>query len=184
MCVLIIKPAGAKMPPKATLKQCFTSNPDGCGFAQGEKIVRSLNFETWYDEVSAIAERDKDAIIHFRYATHGSVRVSNCHPFKDSSTGAIFAHNGVLPIKALCDKTDSETYFKTCLVPLISKYGAFSKEVIEFIGETIGCSRFALMQNGEVRKFGVFHEYNGCHYSNLRWMNARTYYSCLCSLYS
>lgn len=47
--------------------------------------------------------------MHFRFATHGSVRNRNCHPFRDGDL--FFAHNGVLPYPSVGDRTDSEFAF-------------------------------------------------------------------------
>ena len=166
MCILIIKPKGAKMPPLATLKKCAISNPDGCGIATPKMIYRSLNFDTFADHALNVAD-DQPAIIHFRYATHGSIKKENCHPFKDRATGIRYAHNGVLPVEPIADMTDSETAFKQYFMPIIKRYGIYSQELKEVADKLIGSSKIAfLTPDGDLRVFGQFIEYNGCYYSN------------------
>jgi predicted glutamine amidotransferase len=166
MCILIIKPKGVPMPHIALLKQCATVNPDGCGIATMSKIYKTLRFNTFV-KYASIVSIDEPAIIHFRYATHGSICTANCHPFRDETTGISFAHNGILNVTPFNDMTDSETAFRFYFVSTIKEYGFYSKEFDALIKTMIGRSKFAFLnQDGELRTFGQFIEYNGCFYSN------------------
>lgn len=108
-------------------------------------------------------------LIHFRWATHGSVCKSNCHPFFDKDTKTYFMHNGVLPISSVNDMTDSEIAFREDLVPYLGFGTIHSKIVANAVNKIIGHSRFALMRDGDVHLFGQWFLKYGCYFSNLRF---------------
>lgn len=164
MCVIIIKPVGAKMPTKKELKKAFIRNPHGCGFCVPGRGYKTLNFEDFYQHLKEV-KKEEPCIIHFRYATHGSVCEGNCHPFYGD--GVWFAHNGVLRIAVKSDKTDSETAFRGILLPTINEYGIDSPELVDDIYRIIGCSKFAFLKDGKIYTFGRFILRNGLYYSNL-----------------
>lgn len=169
MCIIITKPAGVEMPEKEILMLCAIHNRDGCGFATPGKVYHNLNYNTFQRELDKVS-KDEPCIIHFRWATHGSVKKANCHPFYDRSTGIAFAHNGVLGIKPMGDMTDSETAFRTRLLPVIKQYGLDSRALAAEVRSIIGYSKFAFLDSdGKLRMFGPYHLMNGCYYSNLNF---------------
>lgn len=170
MCIIITKPAGVKLPPMAILNRCATLNPHGFGFATKDRIYKTLSFEEFKRALKTI-RKEETAILHFRYATHGSVKEANCHPFRDDETGVSFAHNGVLSIVPYEDMTDSETAFRGIIVPVIKEHGIDSDEFIEANYKVIGGSRFAYIDaEGEYKLYGAFTHYKGCWYSNRNFM--------------
>ena len=170
MCIICVRPAGAKMPPKAILDRCATLNPHGFGFATKNRIFKTLSYSVFCKELKTIS-KDETVILHFRYATHGSIKEANCHPFRDEESGVSFAHNGVLSISTANDMTDSETAFRNVLVPVIREYGFESDEFIIATHDVIGSSRFAFIdREGEYSLYGTFVQYNGCWYSNRNFM--------------
>lgn len=177
MCIIICKPEGVKMPPMAIIARCAALNPHGFGFATKDRIYKTLSFEDFKREIKTI-RKDETAILHFRYATHGSIKASNCHPFRDDKTGVSFAHNGVLNITPIGDMTDSETAFRTRIVPTIEEYGFDSDEFIKANHDIIGGSRFAYIdKDGDYRLYGAFTHYKGCWYSNRNFMPVIERYS-------
>lgn len=177
MCVICIKPAGAQMPPQGTLKRCAEANPHGFGFATKDRIFKTLSYKEFCKELKTIS-KDEAAILHFRYATHGSIKTENCHPFRDAKTGVSFAHNGVLPIVPYEDMTDSETAFRGLFVPVIREHGLHSEELCEEVFGIIGGSRFAFIdKDGETRLFGRFVRHLDYWFSNLNWMPYNERYS-------
>lgn len=165
MCLLIVKPKGVPMPDICTLYQAYLCNPDGCGFASTHDYYKTLDFQKFFERLSLVDDSEA-CIIHFRFATHGSVCKSNCHPFKHKDV--YFAHNGILGIKPIKDKTDSETAFIKRFAPIIDNYGFHSPELTKAVNRIIGYSKFAFLRDTEVLTFGQFHEIEGCLYSNLR----------------
>lgn len=167
MCIIIAKPQGAKLPPYRILKNCALRNPDGFGFATVDGCYHFMNFDTFYRCLLEEAENKQSMIIHFRWATHGSVGLANCHPFRDDLTGVSFAHNGILSIEPYKDMTDSETAFRWLYVPKIREFGLDSDELRYEVYNTIGYSRFAFLgHDSEIRCYGHFYDFGGCYYSN------------------
>lgn len=159
MCILILKPKGVKLPDYTTLCKCARRNPHGFGFAvQGSKPFKTLDFQKF---ITALYEADEDKamMIHFRFATHGSIKSSNCHPFRDETNGLIFAHNGVINIHTLPDKTDSETAFKLLFSPSSNTFGFGSNQFRQAVETIRGDSRFGFMNDdGEIIAFGRFYD--------------------------
>lgn len=76
-------------------------NPDGTGLGvfdgNGQPVVRKQPIAAWQDADFATEAHDMTGttfVAHVRYATTGSHRVANTHPFLQD--GRIFAHNGVV----------------------------------------------------------------------------------------
>lgn len=167
MCVIIYKPAGVKMPSRQILDACYRANSHGCGFVSSQGLFfKSLNYQDFLKQLKNVRKED-ECILHFRLATHGSIKEENCHPFKDGDV--YFAHNGILSINPIGDMTDSETAFKTKIMPKIQAYGIESEEVKSTIDNIIGYSKFAIMQNGAVRLYGLFTQCQGLYFSNTRF---------------
>lgn len=167
MCVIIYKPAGVKMPSKQILDACYKANPHGCGFVSSQGVFfKSLNYQDFLKQLKNVRQDDK-CILHFRLATHGSIKEENCHPFKDGDV--YFAHNGILSINPIGDMTDSETAFKTHIMPQISEYGLNSTPAYKAIEKIRGNSKFAIMADGSVKLYGVFTQYEGLWVSNTRF---------------
>jgi predicted glutamine amidotransferase len=85
-------------------KIAATANPDGFGFAisTGKKIVtyHSMDFDEVANKfIDLRPTHNGPAIFHFRWATHGSETVANCHPFfLGNDSQSVVGHNGVLPV--------------------------------------------------------------------------------------
>ena len=168
MCVLIVCPAGHSLPSKSDLMAMHRANPHGMGFASKSVSYKGMSFETFYNRLQFVP-KDENIIIHFRFATHGSVGAKNCHPFKKGSMW--FAHNGILDITPRGDMTDSETAFQDILYPTAKEYGIHSEELAWTVSEIIGYSKFAFLdKRGDVQMFGDFQEYKGYYCSNLNWV--------------
>ena len=171
MCLLISKPAGAAMPTYNMLKQAYAANPHGCGFATPTKAFKSLNFGEFMHRLAQVDDSEP-CIIHFRLATHGSIKKANCHPFRQGNVW--FAHNGILDIEPMGDKTDSETAFIKYIYPAIRQYGLDADETYDVIDCIIGYSRFAILDGSELRIYGDYTQYKGCYYSNMRFLSFRS----------
>lgn len=172
MCVIIIKPANAAMPTKEELQNAYMCNPDGCGFVSESHSYKGLSFGAFMRELSKVRSNEK-CIIHFRLATHGTIKRSNCHPFKCNDI--YFAHNGILSIQPKGDMTDSETAFRNLLMPIIESKGLQSQELKDAVEAIIGTSKFAFMHEGKILTFGKYTKHEGRYYSNMRHISR--YYS-------
>lgn len=168
MCVIIVKPAGVKMPTSEIIKAAHNANPHGCGFISPSVFYKGMSFESFKRKLKQVSD-EEPCIIHFRLATHGSIKRANCHPFNRGDVW--FAHNGILGIRPQGDMTDSETVFQNIIYPTIIRYGYGSKEMDKAVNCIIGYSKFAFMQSDDVRMYGDFiKQDDGCYYSNLRFM--------------
>ena len=186
MCVLCVVKAGHNLPSREVLMAMHRANPHGMGFASKSLHYKGMSFERFYNRLQFVP-KNESIIIHFRFATHGSVGIKNCHPFY--SRRIWFAHNGILDISPRGDMTDSETAFQDIFMPIIREYGLFSDELAYAVDEVIGYSKFAFLDrdSGDVRTFGHFENYKGMLCSNLIWQRylyqqptySRAWYNCL-----
>lgn len=174
MCILIVKPAGVKLPAPEILFNCHIRNSHGCGYAvPGKRPYKTTDYSRFIEHIGQ-EDENEPMIIHFRLATHGSIKKSNCHPFFNHFTGVSFAHNGILDIEPLGDLTDSETAFKTIFVPAIVRDGGIMGDCLaRAVNDTIGTSKFAFMDpDGNVRMCGNFiYNDDGIYYSNYSFAN-------------
>lgn len=155
------------MPSISTLVAAHKANPHGCGFTSPSRTFKGLSFTHFLRNLERVSDTEP-CIIHFRLATHGSVKRTNCHPFRRG--GVSFAHNGVLGIDPVGDKTDSETAFIKYIHPAIQRHGWGSGAVDAVIRSLIGFSKFALMYHADVKLYGEYiYQPDGCYYSNLRF---------------
>lgn len=169
MCVIIYKPAGVAMPDPKIIEAAAKANPHGFGFVSDRFFYKGLSLNSFKRQLANVGE-DENCIMHFRLATHGSIKKANCHPF--NIDGVYFAHNGILDITPRGDKTDSETAFREVIYPAIAAYGLNSQEAEQAINSIIGYSKFAIMCEDNVNLYGNFIlGDDGCYYSNLRFQS-------------
>lgn len=166
MCVICYIPKGVKTPSAKILRAMHEANPHGNGFCTPTLFAKGLNFDYFMQKISK-RDINEPCIIHFRLATNGSIKRSNCHPFKQGNV--YFAHNGILNVRAWGDMTDSETAFIKYLYPAIERYGIDSDDFRYIVQGIIGYSKFAFMQDDNVRLFGDFVKWQDCYFSNLRF---------------
>lgn len=154
MCQAIVKPAGISI-DKELLEQAWRDNPDGAGIAyrtsKGKVKITKGFFD--YEDFLAFYERYQhfDLLIHFRYATHGSIRIENCHPFPLAQNVALI-HNGVLsqhlPIVG-DDRSDTRVFVEDFLIPKLSGQDTHvelqSMSLAQDIYSNIGSSKLAVL---------------------------------------
>ena len=118
MCLLVVRPASSSwIPSSEEFSNAWQSNPHGFGMAYSRKgrihVRKTLKREEALRLIKTIPA-GSPALLHWRFATHGSESASNCHPFHLAGVRDAYwvgAHNGVLSKQAcLGDKTDSESY--------------------------------------------------------------------------
>lgn len=168
MCIIIVKPAGVKMPDNEIINAAYRANPHGCGLVSPSVFYKGLSFDSFKRALKKVPESEP-CIIHFRLATHGSIKRSNCHPFNRGDVW--FAHNGILNITPQGDMTDSETAFQNIIYPAILKHGYSSKGMTQAVNRVIGYSKFAFLCGDDVKLYGDYTlSDDGCYYSNMRFM--------------
>lgn len=181
MCILIVKPAGVKVPSMPIFENCFYANKDGAGFAysDGRKLTLSKGHMKLNEFKTALADAGDltkyPAIFHFRIATHGTVKPANTHPFNVNDR-MVAGHNGILRITPKGDLTDSETFFKYVCAPVLEKFSMFSEEFSMMVSALIDSSKLAFLSDkGDIKMFGKFEEEEGVFYSNTSYQGYGAY---------
>ncbi len=111
MCLAIYKPADTAADWDA-YENGFDANKDSWGFAavlDGTLVTRFGigNFAEFREMFEPFAHLQ--AIIHFRWATHGRKDVANCHPFMVADDLAMI-HNGIVSIECKLNTAMSDTW--------------------------------------------------------------------------
>lgn len=172
MCIICIKKKGVQFPSYDVVKNMCDNNDDGFSLVlsngKGKPTInKGLNknkFLSFYKKVIASYDyKTTSMFIHARIKTHGTMRIENCHGWKEN--GLIFAHNGILSIDNRDDMTDSETFFRDIFSPIYKHCGW--KAAKKAIDAVIGTSKFVFMTNsGDIIHFGNYIEDDGLLYSN------------------
>jgi hypothetical protein len=154
MCQAIVKPSGVII-RKRHLETSFRDNPHGAGYAYREKdgtVWYSKGFTSFkkfwldYRKVQAC-----EAIIHFRWATHGAKDDLNTHPFVVGNDAALI-HNGILSdfLPSITDtRSDTRVFVEDFLNPTITRSGLGTAEFLaspitkSFLEKMIGSSKLA-----------------------------------------
>ena len=163
MCIAIYKPEG-KVLPIETLKECYTSNPDGAGFMYAENKKLHIekgffSFQSFYDAFKK--HENKQAVIHFRIKTHGKIDTTNCHPFAVNNTIA-FVHNGVINGFGDTNHSDTIGFNNGVLQPLVNKWGnlaLFQDPMKDLIESRIGYSKLIFLDRHG--NHNIFNEHKG-----------------------
>lgn len=196
MCIIIVKEKGVELPSKKVLKQCYNSNPDGCGFMYNNenKVIIDKGyktFEKFYEKLRVVDKRinlkNKSCVLHFRIGTAGKKNKGNCHPFPISDDKNVLketfvetdigvAHNGTILnfVQKNSSMSDTMCFVKEFLYPFYfyDKNFIQNKKVQDII-ETTTNSKFAFLdKGGNIYTIGNFiNEKNGLLFSNLSYRN-------------
>lgn len=102
--MLTYLPAGHDGGDLSEIRNGCLSNPDGFGWAivSRKRIItgHSLDMDKALESFRTMRAKHLKgpAIFHSRYATHGSIKQANCHPFKvGGDRRVVMAHNGIMP---------------------------------------------------------------------------------------
>mgnify|MGYP003342857729 CR=1 FL=1 len=186
MCLAIYKPAETK-PDWEAYRNGHLDNADGWGFAvveNGELLDATGvgNFDEFRRNFEPFA--DRQAIIHFRWATHGRKDVSNCHPFVHD--GLALIHNGVVNICCKSDPGRSDTYhfMQSVVIPMYERdRDFFMRNDIQYTMEMAhGSSKFVLLRADGAH--AIWNESDGIQEEDGHWYSNSDYrYSRWCRGY-
>ena len=170
MCIAVYKPQGVEL-TEETLHNCWNKNPDGAGFMYAEdgklNVVKGLMSYEAFEQAYA-PHSDKNAVLHFRIATHGGVNPENTHPFVIHDNLAM-VHNGIITNVKITDKAKSDTWHFTEMY--LKKFHTMWREdeFKDLVESYIGHSKLILMDNEgnvEIYKSNLGKWDSDCWFSN------------------
>lgn len=148
MCIAIYKPKSIVI-PFSTLNRAFQANSDGAGFAVRQHNTVTIHkgymtfsaFKTAYRKYAA-----EECLIHFRFATMGTINTENCHPFA-LPDGSAMIHNGHFAGFGSPLISDTNEWCSTVLSPLVRKYPGIVKNwaMRELLEQAIGHSKVVIL---------------------------------------
>lgn len=183
MCVIVYQPRGKSI-LRSRLKNCFENNPDGAGymFSRDTKLIIRKGYFSFKKLWQAyrrdlVQNPDSPFVLHFRFATHGKVNKTNCHPFQVGQVGIV--HNGILSdMPPDTEVSDTAMFCKTVLAKLPSGwlYSRAQRVLLEAYSQKHH-SKFVFMdQKGNVwivnEQNGIWCDeiwYSNSSYADLTW---------------
>jgi hypothetical protein len=138
MCMLCVIPPNV-IPSREKLENSALNNPHGFGFAiavpKEKRIIseRTMNADESINQFLKLRGEYPEgyAMWHARYATHGSMTIDNCHPFKlgGKDTRTYIGHNGILPtIEVKNDHRSDTRIFAEDILPSMGGVAALDNE--------------------------------------------------------
>jgi predicted glutamine amidotransferase len=199
MCIIVYKPNNTPMPDYGILMNCFDSNPDGAGYMyqdnNSNKVIINKGFMSFDSFITAIENLSNNIditalnlVMHFRYATQGSINSANCHPFPITAkvkqlqqttitVNTAIVHNGVIPFcsnyNSRSKLSDTQIFIRDYLSKM-NNSTLFNPAVLALIEESTG-SKFAFMSYNRIELIGNFIEDRGIYYSNDTYKLSRRY---------
>lgn len=161
MCVIVNQPAGTRV-TKARAKRLWQVNPDGGGFAYIKdgsiQVFKTMSFRQWWMHYrDAVNENpESDFVLHMRIATHGTIDITNVHPFQvDEHT--VMAHNGI--IKDVPDYKDGRSdtqVFVDEVLPELPEDWLDKPYLVNMVEEWIGWSKLTFLTTNPKLKHTMY----------------------------
>jgi predicted glutamine amidotransferase len=178
MCLIIASQSGV-IPDEQLMKDAYDDNPHGWGIMWAENgriwAVKGLRRDSMIRNVRKV--KGKPFVLHTRWATHGKIGVSNCHPFKVTDD-LWLAHNGVLKIDCPKKEMSDTWHFAQALKQVSEAYpfvlqDDYRKKLTEYVEKWIGYSNKVVMlrADGEIL---IANESAGVHYEGMWLSNANS----------
>lgn len=195
MCVIAFSPRGVDIPSAEQIKQMWSHNPDGAGYAYVDKkgsVVFRKGFMTLAELMAELEapERFKNTnfALHFRIGTSGKNDQATCHPFplstnfadlrkKEGKEEAVLFHNGVLSSGGIVSPIASDTQdFVVAMTPLL-KQRSNSKARDYFMDTLIKGSRLLLLyKNNSFKMYGEWEKDGDIWVSNTYYKGTYSWY--------
>lgn len=118
MCLIIYSKEGKATPP-GILEHACAQNGDGIGVMHKHSIDKFLGkkmLKRAKRHIRALVEAGEPHAIHFRWATHGAVKLINTHPYRTADGLHYVMHNGILSgdctQESSADESDTAVYVR------------------------------------------------------------------------
>lgn len=200
MCIIVYKPQGIIMPKNNILENCFDSNPDGAGYMyqdyNSKKVIINKGFMSFDSFITTIENLSNNIditavnlVMHFRYATQGSIIPENSHPFPITdkvknlkalsiTVNTAMVHNGIIPFCSDYNNknklSDTQIFIKDYLSKMNNSI-LFNPAVLALIEESTNSKFIFMNNNNKIELIGRFIEDRGIYYSNDTYKKSRWY---------
>lgn len=141
MCLIACSPKGL-MVDRSILAYAYNKNPDGIGIMSINGIEKymgkkALKRARRYIETYLVPDNTPYAV-HFRWATHGNVQMSNTHPYEAPTGNHWVMHNGIISLttaESTAEESDTAVFVRKYMtdVPGFDEIEYFNK-----LARTIG----------------------------------------------
>ena len=183
MCVIIFVPEGKDISVNE-LKEAWTTNPDGAGYAiQKDGIVKFkrgfMHFEEFLKEIVPLIGK-YNLLLHFRISTSKKVNKIQTHPYKKGNV-TITQGETTKPVICMNGIISKQKEYKECndtMSYIIDHEDAFAninQDILNIIEDATG-AKWAVMKPNEVLLSSEFIEHEGRFYSNKNHLYMYSYY--------
>jgi hypothetical protein len=175
MCLALSKPAKMTL-DKDAMAVAYSENADGCGFAvriNGRVLIDKglWTFEEFWARLTPYMAYE--ALVHFRWASAGTISQENCHPFAVHS-GSALIHNGHMGSYGTVTQSDTAHWVARVLNPLLKRYPSALTDpiLVQLLEDSIGGSKMCLMTPHDtlILNEHLGHERHGVWYSNTSYI--------------
>lgn len=154
MCIIIVKPIGAKIPEKE-LVDAWNTNQNGSGFTWVDPETKQFKIVKEFKKRDDIIAKYKTRLVetgleekvnvlwHSRIKSAGAISMDNIHPFYMPKHKCMMAHNGTIYKTGVIDRTidDSDTvqvknWIENHLEPGFFEDPQRAKMFLEYFGNT------------------------------------------------
>ena len=184
MCVIIYVPKKSTI-SKEELKEAWSVNPDGAGFAiqKDNKVEFKRGFMNYHEfeaEVTPLIGQ-YNLLLHFRISTSNKVNKIQTHPYKKgnvtltkgTTNKPVICMNGVISKQQeYQDCNDTMSY----IIDHNEAFANINQDVLNIIEEATG-AKWAVMTPDNVLLSSKFEEENGRYYSNKNHLYLGYYYT-------
>lgn len=182
MCVIVHKPAEARIPPDL-LRAALALNNDGwglMGFGAGGELVLERHAASEHASITAALEKhaEHDVVLHLRQRTRGSNERDNAHPFKVAEH-LYLMHNGTLPIHSrVAGKSDTWHFVHDILRPLHARHSTLFDDhaFLALLEMSLKPENKVVLLDERQKSIAVLNrahgvEFEGLWLSNTRWID-------------
>lgn len=182
MCVIVHKPAAARIPPDL-LRAALALNNDGwglMGFDADGKLILERHAASEHAPIAAALDKhaEADLVLHLRQRTRGNSERDNAHPFKVAEH-LYLMHNGTLPTASrVAGRSDTWHFVNDILRPLHTRHAALFDDpaFLALLEMSLKAENKVVLLDERQKSIAVLNrahgaEFEGLWLSNTRWID-------------